>query len=64
VPLIETELLSKMLLVSFLRHRSDQSFQNFFDGISDDELDAIIAFAQNALGIVDESTSGASETPH
>jgi hypothetical protein len=35
-----------------------------FDDMSDDQLASLIAFAQNTLGMVDQSTSGASETPH
>jgi len=35
-----------------------------FDGISDEQLNAILAFACNALGIADEGAAGVSETSH
>jgi hypothetical protein len=35
-----------------------------FDGISDEQLSAILAFTCNALGIADEGAAGVSETSH
>jgi Family of unknown function (DUF5681) len=39
--------------------------ENAFDGVSDDELDAIIAYARNALKVAGEDVSaGEEETAH
>jgi hypothetical protein len=46
------------------KHLELKNDDNIFDGISDDQLDAILAYTCNALGIADEDAAGASETPH
>jgi hypothetical protein len=46
------------------KHLELKNDDNIFDGISADQLDAILAYTCNALGIADEDAAGASETPH